>query len=62
MPGKSRIVGLAAFTRNHQWILANNHIRDAHPPENLCNEEINGELRLPNNSIKEDFCILKEDS
>ncbi|TXG73530.1 hypothetical protein EZV62_002109 [Acer yangbiense] len=27
------IVGRAAFTGNHQWILANNHIRDSHPPE-----------------------------
>lgn len=29
----SRILGRAAFTGNHQWFLANNHIRDAHPPE-----------------------------
>ncbi|KDO46593.1 hypothetical protein CISIN_1g036631mg [Citrus sinensis] len=27
------ILGRAAFTGNHQWFLANNHIRDAHPPE-----------------------------
>ncbi|KAL5763669.1 hypothetical protein ACOSP7_016022 [Xanthoceras sorbifolium] len=27
------IVGRAAFTGNHQWILANNHTRDTHPPE-----------------------------
>lgn len=27
------MVGRAAFTGNHQWILANSHIRDAHPPE-----------------------------
>ncbi|KAJ0020104.1 hypothetical protein Pint_31748 [Pistacia integerrima] len=27
------IVGRAAFTGNHQWILANNHIREAHPLE-----------------------------
>lgn len=26
------ILGRAAFTGNHQWFLANNHIRDAHPP------------------------------
>ncbi|KAJ4724882.1 transcription factor LHW [Melia azedarach] len=27
------LVGRAAFTGNHQWFLANNHIGDAHPPE-----------------------------
>ncbi|XVF69258.1 hypothetical protein PTKIN_Ptkin11bG0066700 [Pterospermum kingtungense] len=27
------LVGRAAFTRNHQWILANNLITDAQPPE-----------------------------
>lgn len=27
------IIGRAAFTGNYQWFLANNHIRDAHPPE-----------------------------
>lgn len=32
-PFSSRMVGRAAFTGNHQWILANSHIRDAHPPE-----------------------------
>ncbi|KAE8705784.1 Transcription factor LHW [Hibiscus syriacus] len=29
------LVGRAAFTGNHQWILANNYIKDAHPPEVL---------------------------
>ncbi|XWS28510.1 hypothetical protein CRYUN_Cryun25bG0075800 [Craigia yunnanensis] len=29
------LVGRAAFTGNHQWILANNYITDAHPPEVL---------------------------
>lgn len=28
-----RIVGRAAFTGNHQWILSNNYSGDAHPPE-----------------------------
>lgn len=28
-----RIVGRAAFTGNHQWILSNNYSRDVHPPE-----------------------------
>ncbi|OMO50997.1 hypothetical protein COLO4_37849 [Corchorus olitorius] len=27
------LVGRAAFTGNHQWILANNYIKDTHPPE-----------------------------
>ncbi|XWS71406.1 hypothetical protein CRYUN_Cryun03dG0135700 [Craigia yunnanensis] len=29
------LVGRAAFTGNHQWILANNYITDANPPEVL---------------------------
>ncbi|KAF3439470.1 hypothetical protein FNV43_RR17748 [Rhamnella rubrinervis] len=29
------IVGRAAFTGNHQWILSNNYSKDAHPPEVL---------------------------
>ncbi|XP_022752518.1 transcription factor LHW [Durio zibethinus] len=29
------LVGRAAFTGNHQWILATNYITDAHPPEVL---------------------------
>ncbi|KAK8336374.1 hypothetical protein V6Z12_A09G116300 [Gossypium hirsutum] len=29
------LVGRAAFTGNHQWILANNYVADAHPPEVL---------------------------
>lgn len=29
------LVGRAAFTGNHQWILSNSYIRDAHPPEVL---------------------------
>lgn len=29
------IVGRAAFTGNHQWILSNNYTGDAHPPEVL---------------------------
>jgi hypothetical protein len=29
----SRIVGRVAFTGNHEWILANNYSKDAHPPE-----------------------------
>ncbi|KAK6247455.1 hypothetical protein QUC31_019020 [Theobroma cacao] len=29
------LVGRAAFTGNHQWILANNYITDTHPPEVL---------------------------
>ncbi|XP_065865967.1 transcription factor LHW isoform X2 [Euphorbia lathyris] len=33
------IVGRAAFTGNHEWILAKNYIGDAHPPEVL------GEIR-----------------
>ena len=28
-----RLVGRAAFTGNHEWILASNYIGDAHPPE-----------------------------
>lgn len=28
-----RIVGRAAFTGKHQWILSENYTRDAHPPE-----------------------------
>ena len=30
-----RIIGRAAFTDNHQWILLNNFSRDAYPPEVL---------------------------
>lgn len=28
-----RIVGRAAFTGNHQWILSNNYAMAVHPPE-----------------------------
>lgn len=28
-----RLVGRAAFTGSHQWILSENYRRDAHPPE-----------------------------
>ncbi|KAK2659128.1 hypothetical protein Ddye_005661 [Dipteronia dyeriana] len=38
-PAKARgvavIVGPAAFTGNHKWILANNHITAAHPLETV---------------------------
>ncbi|GAV80524.1 bHLH-MYC_N domain-containing protein [Cephalotus follicularis] len=29
------IIGRVAFTGNHQWILANNYVKDGHPPEVL---------------------------
>lgn len=31
--GLFRIVGRAAFTGNHQWILSSNYSKYAHPPE-----------------------------
>ncbi|KAJ1440761.1 hypothetical protein SESBI_01835 [Sesbania bispinosa] len=34
------ILGRAAFTGNHQWVLLNNFARDAYPPE-VCTEVIN---------------------